>query len=1216
MITKSKPSKGVMTDNELTGHNPSFAYESINGRFTEEGNLGVWRSINKFLRSGSLPNETYIGEILFENDTYICTVYDGTTARVYKYDGMDDTITKLWERSNSEMNWNSSYPIHGFIRRNSQGTKLFIYITDNYNTPKAWDLLDSNSQSCSFNELSISQKNGMLFMSLRAVYSGGSLIPGTYYYAVMAYKDTGIATDWFMMPGNVLVPNKIPSNFSSEEFQNVTGGSMSENSNVKVYLILENYTLYAEWKMKVASFLALDEYKLDTGKIFYDGVVTPLITHSSNISYGDVSVEDVGNTTLSIKKIGQMTSNGEIATIADIEIETLPAGTTFDNIKMNNALGIWETYQAITVSLEHASMESGKEDHGIILDNSDDNDIKHFLLDGQKKEAYYTVSMNSRSDVVKYKKVYKKCSDSSVVTKQVRVNSGFMDYSNPMIDFNYKVYRKGESVRLAMLPYDLHGKPTRPIFLGDLTHESTGNTLGCILENGGSYTKNHNGHFFFDDTYKLTSEINYIKIGNVVFNDFVEKVGGVNYPKISGFSIVQAYPSQKRIVMEGLATRVNNPATTKGIFPWCSDEGAAQADMVAGGWLIIHTPELTYEKESIEVGQKVFVTNYVVSNELSAIREHNYTPFEANNYLNKFYKKTSHEISLEGVIEEVYEIPYYPEVEKFTIDGLGEVEGRIGNLTDQSPAHGPRKSYLIKIESGSTLYNHINNNPSDSYITMYNVRIENSSYGFNGQTDTELENTIYEYTGHYVRTDSTFFDNIERVTEDYVTELYVYGGKFRPAIFEICRAIPYCKSSWKGFRSHIVYLPVVTDFNLRMRDGSRHSKDRIIHPSLYGGGLGYSNITGLGLIGQDEEYLFNPSYKSVNNGKEIFPIPLGYEIQSVIKDAVYWSNKVTIHNMPDVLRIFFPGQYKMADGLGGQINALVFIKNRLYIFQKNAVGYLPYMEKTVSSSVQGSTFVMAYGEVFPKYELVEREKGLDSNRLVCEYGNMIFFFSYNDKNLNVVSGDQIDSLNFKMQIDSLLKTRFTQPTRLLVTKREGVVSLNLLRNPHLLDINLTYNMVNGYYNLDKLTSYSIINLGKKLGIRTTESSALNFYYENFDDRFARTLYKLHDKSKLSVILGTEEPDISKIFDVVQINSKEGMIPTEIKYDTRFKNITETVVEGFNMNTDGSILTINAPFFDITNDFERVRDCFVLILTIISNTDCLVNSVLSNYRKKY
>jgi hypothetical protein len=1224
MITISKPLKGVQVDNHERNHDMQFARNSVNGRFTSKGVVGTWDSIDAFLEVASLDNVEIVGKLNFENDTYLMCLYinpqDQDLAQIYHYDGATGSVEMIWVRSNTEMGWDVAFPITGFLRRNTSRSKLFIYITDKLNEPRAFDLYDPTSQSSDISDLSISQKKGFLHLSLNAVTTGGNLTCGTYYYAAMAYKASGISTDWFIMPGHVMVPNKIPSLLNSKEFQSISGGRMDQTSNAAVQLKLENFGVFEGWKLKIAYFIALDEKTLDLGYVFYDGEASQIITHTSNLRYEQVNFSDIFQGTLSIRKAGQLTSNGEIAVIADLTLDTGFNGDYFDNVKFLNSISSYLTYPKIEISLLDESYynQAKQRIQGAVIDSLQDNNINNFLTAGQTKEGYSSIAASSNAISFDSKKYYWKFDGSEVLENKTPTN-GFSDYSNPIIEHHFKNYRKGEEVRFAMLPYDLYGKEMKPIYLGTLKKTDPTNTLGCILASkydGSAHTvRSSNGHFFVYynlSTKRLCSEITFAKIDNIIMNDFVERINGINYPKISGFSIVQAYPSTKRIVAEGVATRITDPAPTgnKGIIQWNRiNESLLNIAQKNDGWLIINAPELLYG-ETISKGMKVIATTKSGSLLLPKIRE---ISGNDNMFFQKLYTKYADITAFEGVIDRVYELPYLPEVDSIEVDGLGQVKNRGGRTLTletipkivDTLAMGQKRSYLIKIEPGSSLYSEINNSSTAVSIPYYTVRIENEIHGFPNEDNASLENTEYHLTNHYQPVNSAFFEDIRNPdTDDFIANIAVYGGKYIPSIYEIARIVP--NGDVNSHHSHVVYLPVMTEFNLRMRDGFRHSRDRIVVKG--------NNLDGIGLRdgeGQHEQFLLSPSYRSTNHTKLINPVPLDFNDTDRIVDTVFWTNRVAMQGSIDTLRRFYPGQYRMCDRMGGIINGLSFEKDRLYVFQSNAIGLLPYEEKTMSPTIDGGMFTISYGGIFPKYEGITRLKGITDNQKFISINGNVFFFCYLDKTLNSISNEGVSDVGIKMGIQNLILEKFANPSNIEFAPNQGNTYLFLRSGYRVLEISITFGIVNGYFEIPIAKEFlGVVRIGNKIAFVIKEEGSTRIYTEDKTGTI-----KIVDNSELSLILGSESSE-SKTFDTVSILSEKDMLPEKILFKVGNREAEEAVDDKrMDIIIDGPTIITNTPFvFDADMFDHRLRDYSVMMLTMKSVNKMMIHEVTCEYRK--
>ena len=477
MVSAVKPSKGVQVDVTALEQNPEFARESVNGRFTTVGNSMTWQSIEKLLASTTYNSADVIAAFDFEDLTYLFILSTGATNfRIIEYNqngslGGGMMYVQRFYRVN-DMGLSKSIPIESCtFWKNSAGSKLRIYFTDNVNEPRTIDLYDVNNGSYPIDELSFSIKKGVLQLDLEQVTFGGSLNCGKYYYVAQAYKDNGSCTDWFIMHSPVEIPSIIPLTYTDDVYQSIDGGNYNTKSNAKVILRIINQSVFTGWKVRIASFLALDELKVDSGQVFYDGLIKPTIEHTSNYSLDTVLWENVIQNTLSIKRVGVIASNGEINTIANIQIDEIEnVAGVFDNIKFTNRP---------LVKLCHFNQDkTGMDNYGLIHDKTIDGFIADFNSIGHFKTAQASQQATGTETVqLMTKNTFRKSSNldtnpNNWATKIRNYSPGFMDYTNPNISFASRIYRVGEQVRFAFVPYSLYGKPMRPLWLNDLKTDS------------------------------------------------------------------------------------------------------------------------------------------------------------------------------------------------------------------------------------------------------------------------------------------------------------------------------------------------------------------------------------------------------------------------------------------------------------------------------------------------------------------------------------------------------------------------------------------------------------------------------------------------------------------------------------------------------------------------------------------------------------------------
>ena len=1222
MITTSTPSKGVLTDVHVSKHDPSFARESINGRFTFKDSMGTWRTIDDFTRF-DISNFAYIHDIVFEEDTYLIgTARSGsaTDVCILRYSRSKGEVDRTWRRSNADFNWNSGTTINGFIRKSFTGSKIFIYLTDTVNAPIVIDFLNPSSQSVPMNELSFSPKGGVLILELGSIARTGSLACGTYYYAIKGYKDSGLSTDWFMLPRSVVIPNRLPSSYNPAAYQQIEGGSLSEKSNVAITLRISNYSSYPVrdgWKMKVASFIALDEYTLDTGKIFYDGLIKSSVVHSSNNSYGDVDQAEVLSSTLNIIRCGDMTTNGELAVIGDVDVEVFENGDHFDNIKFLNAFSSHGNVSKIAVELQG---------HEVYIDQ-DMADMAEVKRVSTHPGLYLDTSITGYSvtkRTVNKKAYLKRVPTSAVYFKKVTTDGTYANYLSPIIDHNFRVYRRGEHVRFALLPFDLSGKLTRPIFLGDLNDEAVGNTPGSIwstyIDGFNNHTHLTDGHFktekLANGNMRLSSDINNVVIKNVIMDDFYDKVLG--RPKISGFSIVQAYPNQRRILSEGIAVRARSRPGEIVNELLVSGQGYA---VLEDGWLIYHSPDCLYKDFVPEVGQKLVASGLVIN----GYRDYPIyweNPKNKNQLISKFYyRNTALSLgSYSGTIEQVHELPYFPETETINIDSLGDV----GNKVFPSNSIGPKKSYLIKLASGSTFYNNLNSQPADNLFYVWAVRVENNTYGFQGDSDADLENSVYEYCGHYQDTPKSFFDGIwSSSLQKYVTDIYVYGGQYIPSVWDFMRASMHGakgSSTVKAAHTHAVYIPTLTTYNIHMRNGNRHARNRISYPSITGDGIA-DNPNGIGKItynGTDlgllENTLLPPSYLNKSDLREVMPTPSGFDISGRYENVVFWTNKGTLQEVTDTFRTFFPSQYRICDRMGGVIKGLHFDNDKLYVLQENSVGYLPYEQKTAFQALTGEEIVMAYGDAFPRYELLSRTIGLKKKALSAMANRVVYLFNQKDSSIYSLSMNGLRNISKEKGVQTMLNI-FTNPLKLGVGMVHDESCLYMQQGVNLFTYSITNDVMNGLIKLSSsmVPSPKIINFGELLAIASTQylaSPETKVFYEGG----ANPTHRVYDESSLSMVLGAESQQM-KTFDTVQLDSDMGLLPKVIRFQVGEKVSEENLINGYNVLIHGPKIHMSVPQVIMPNRplWERMRDYMVMQVRLSSDERFTVLSLSSVVR---
>lgn len=1213
MMSSTTPSKGVSTDINVFNHDPSYARDSVNGRFTNLGSNMTWESILPLKEYVHYHSATVLGVFDFQGYTYLLIIVD-TYFKVIRYNESNETFTELFARLNSDFGFSASYPIRSCsFWVNVSETKLRIYFTDNNVNPWSIDLYDPLSVTAPIQDLSFSPRIGTPILDLYQVTNNGSLLCGKYYYAIQCYKQTGISTDWIMIHTPIEVPNKMPDDYTPSGYQSIEGGNSELKSRIAITLKLLNVTEFTGWYAKIAAFYAIDEFTIDTGRVFYDGLIgAGVFTHSANINLESVSVEIVKKNSLSIKKVGVITSNGEINVLGNIEInEMLPVQEgTFDNVKF---------FQRPTIVLKKYSngLNTGIVSP-IVLDKSTRADIWSYNNPIVIKPAQFSESVDANTATKLSPKTWKKNGTVSWNQDIKNYSPGFADYTNPHISFRNKVYRAGEPIRFALVPFDLYGKPMRPLWLNDLveTPNSTmvpSNQLSSESADGTNWLQRMNeGAFIMDEAVsasRLQLDFNWVEIYGIDLKDF--QTNGV--PNISGFSIVQAESPIKRISTEGFFTGISRISWGPNIVPSIGLIGE-RPPLAGAGWILLYSPDYFFNGVLPEAGDKIYATSKQTSVYADRIPEFAINGDYVWCHLTKtYYNKNLDSYAAVGTIEKVIELPNLPDTEKITVEGYGDVRNG-GRGHEIGRGMGNKKGLLIKLKNEDGLYRFFETNETvkQNFIDYWTYRIENPGYEFASQQDSDLAKTVYNFIGHYQPVNTAFMTAIQN-QGNYWCDAAVYGGQYYANIFEVMRLSRYLGTN--GFTSQIVFMPVISRFNIRMRTGERYSKNRTLGLAS---GTTYINIDGIGIAegrGKYEDFLFASSYLSKNIRKDLLPVSNDFILNTKINNVAYWSEKQSLQGYQDSFRKIYSDSYVICSLGGKDINGFEFLKDKLIVFQRQAIGFLPYNERMLANMSNNTNLIVSYGSIFPKYESIDTMNGIAHNLMKILTPNGIVFYNDYDKTLNVL-GDTVDDFGRKLGILSLLKNQMINISKLCYSKDEK--KIHILSNKKILEICLNPIIVNGIIDYDLATSLDIASIGSRSAIiNKTGSGDSNTSYLYKED--STGIIKLNSLYSLTVIIGSDRPDIfNKIFDNLIIHTSELLTPESIKFTAGSSSIEESILNNPNALINGSIIYTSIPFIPVSNtggvkNTSRVGNNPICIVELKSTSRFNLNQIFCNYR---
>jgi len=166
-----------------------------------------------------------------------------------------------------------------------------------------------------------------------------------------------------------------------------------------------------------------------------------------------------------------------------------------------------------------------------------------------------------------------------------------------------------------------------------------------------------------------------------------------------------------------------------------------------------------------------------------------------------------------------------------------------------------------------------------------------------------------------------------------------------------------------------------------------------------------------------EYYKINDDYQRINKQKIYFCLPLEYDCCSKCKEKfphrVHYSEQSFSEELTDNYRTFLPNNYRDIDGSTGEITDLFSIKNNLYIHTEDALWHLPqtYQER-VTDQIVSFIGTGSYFSVPPR-KIVDSDNNSAGTKhpiATKKTENGVFFFSENDRDVYLFSGDKLDSL--------------------------------------------------------------------------------------------------------------------------------------------------------------------------------------------------------------
>ena len=272
------------------------------------------------------------------------------------------------------------------------------------------------------------------------------------------------------------------------------------------------------------------------------------------------------------------------------------------------------------------------------------------------------------------------------------------------------------------------------------------------------------------------------------------------------------------------------------------------------------------------------------------------------------------------------------------------------------------------------------------------IRPKGNLYG--GNSPGALANMLYGYVGHYQAFDAGFMAHLA-ANSGKAYGIQVFGGDAFVQIFSMQRIMSDPAATQPQESCGVVF-PVESTVNTNLRGG-----DTSVGPNLFfnlvrnfnPGGENYTN--GLQWPLKPDQYSINTAYCSTfDNATYIqYPVqPIDFIPATEFQHRVIYSNAKVDGEAIDAYRIFLTANYIDVEGWAGQINNVRAKQGRLLYWQDNAIGYIPVLERELSSNVTGDPVTLGTGGVAQRYDEQKTMYGNQHTHGLAETDSDFYWF--------------------------------------------------------------------------------------------------------------------------------------------------------------------------------------------------------------------------------
>ena len=1010
--------KGQHSDNHPLYQPVDTMRKSRNGVImdTGEGNY-IWQTLRGTRHAFTLSNgNNIIGWCVVRERFFIITItvdleYIRLREIVFDNKGGVTLNSIRWQGRNDELNLSLNYPMRKMVGYYENQEIQSIYFTDNNNNPRVINVGFSDPANKNvtieekFIEFTPAISNGFGIFKYKNSPGGGFLKSGTYHFAWRFYHK-GYYTDWSYISHPVKInPGNIGT--TPDIYQAYQGGAPNEIVTKRIAIQLQDIDDDYD-SIQIAAFYSNDLNITEPGVIFYDGDITGTsmdVSYNGNENAGTVTIEDLITSSIKIEKTKDLDIINGRMVLANVKMREEINAPNFieasiDIIQKEVVLDIsgnpgssWTSgNKGLVHSPKAATITTGLSGYTGIqymtLTNgaiTDGGGITESYTAGEvfTWPSGFTAQGGSFIPTIALKK-YTKAGGGGIIYDPAdfawnivydNLKDEFLDYKSTKISGMLAGYPGGETIRLAIVFFDLHGIPFYARWIKNLNSatgpgdvdipERNSETGGIPLVKSIDETVTAEG--------TVINQLNGITIGLSVSDlDITDMVG-----KVSGFMIVRA-PIIRRSIGMGIINKTHedeNDLLSYFTFMRYLEDVSYKENIYT-----IYSPEdiLELKDFTIQSGDKLVPLQYLNPYEITLNSGYGRSDVPMENSRTSFYQKFCIPITgtdgaeANGALGLEHEILFSTRYNYGDDDIIVDPRNELLFYQRQSidgQAFNAKHSVIVLDtddtgpEGTENPVGHFDRYPGIALLCKI-IRENSNPYG--SQQDSDLSNTRYIACGHYQEINQNVLDDI-KIGDRYIfNEIEVFGGDSFVSLFDIQKHISSVEND--SPRAHSIIFPVESRINTGMREGRHFAKDRSYHSS--------DNPTGLKYDVDDpilEEFNYNDGYSTVNIHDQYIPLPYNYSTVSEFDSMIRFSLSKTNGEREDSFRRYLANNYIELDTSFGPINNIKSKFNTLLYWQADAVGYIPVNERALTQNSMGDPIQLGVGGIFERHdELTDR----------------------------------------------------------------------------------------------------------------------------------------------------------------------------------------------------------------------------------------------------